>query len=157
MYVHARACLDFTWKGKYSIDLILLQSRKGVSQHVEVFSRAGSWTGHGLCHGHHGNVLWSSWSLSRNLLYLSRWRCSGFTMTVVWPNWTFQQSLPPAFHGSWPHTGPLPWVLGGCCCLLCCYCAPKWMPCCATPARPASGSIMKCWLYWQCSTSISKG
>lgn len=67
---------------------------------------------HSLCYGHYGNVLWSNWSLSRNLPLLSRWSCSGFTMTVVWPNWAFQQSLPTAFHDSWPHTGPLPWMLG---------------------------------------------
>lgn len=112
---------------------------------------------HSLCYGHYGNVLWSNWSLSRNLPLLSRWSCSGFTMTVVWPNLAFQQSLPTVFHDSWPHTGPLPWMLGVCCCLLCWYCVPKGMLCCAKPARAASGSIMRCWLYCQCTTSISKG
>lgn len=157
MYVHAWACLDFTWKDKYSINLILLQSRNCANQHVEVFSRPSSWKGHGLCHGHHGNVLWSSWSLSRNLPLLSRWSCSGFTAAVVWPNWAFQQSLPPAFYGFWPHPGPLPWVLGVCFCLLHCYCVPKAMPCCAKLAWAVSGSIMRCWLYCQGTTSISKG
>lgn len=131
----------------------------GASQHVEVFCRPSCLRGRGLPHGHHGNVLWFSWSLSRNFPHLSRWSCSGFLVTVLWPNWTFQQSPTPAFHGSRQTTsGSTPLCVGGdYYCLFCCQCVAKWMRHSTKPALTASGSIMRCWLYWQYTTSISKG